>query len=59
MKIGKLALAVVLAAATVAAYVGFPNPLDRAAGERAAAPTVASPEGNAPEVAPAGGGEST
>jgi hypothetical protein len=58
MKIGKLALATVLAAGTVAAYVWFPNPLDLAAREPAGAPAAGSPDAAPPDARQPGGGKS-
>ena len=63
MKIGKLALAAVLAAGTVMAYVWFPNPLELAADGQAAAPDRVGPDVSPPDEAPdaghpAGAGES-
>jgi len=54
MKIWKLALAVLLAAGTVAAYVWFPNPVEQASRHEAPAPPAQDPPTNA-----APGGEST
>jgi uncharacterized protein (UPF0333 family) len=44
MKIWRLALAALLAAGTVAAYVYFPNPMEQASRARAAAPAAAAGE---------------
>ena len=55
MKIWRLALAVLLAAGTVAAYVYFPNPLELASQDEDARPAVDLPV----EKLPAGGGETT
>ena len=54
MKIWRLALALLLAAGTVAAYVYFPNPMESASRNGAAA----SADAAAQESPPPGGGES-
>lgn len=53
MKIWKLALAVLLAAGTVVAYVYFPNPMEQASRSENAAPAD-----GAPDTEPARAGES-
>jgi len=58
MKIWRLALAVTLAAGTVAAYVYFPNPMEQAS--RNAAPGAEHPDSGTPAISePVAGGEST
>lgn len=59
MKIWKLALAALLAAGTVAAYVYFPNPMEQASRSETAAPDGGPPAaGTPPDAQPTGGGES-
>ena len=59
MKIWKLALAVLLAAGTVTAYVYFPNPIEQMSRRETAAPAGGPPAAETPpDAQPAGGAES-
>ena len=48
MKIWKLALAVLLAAGTVAAYVYFPNPIEQVSRRESAVPAGGTPSAETP-----------